>query len=366
MTNFLLAGGGTAGHVNPLLALADAFSAQDPSNRVWALGTAEGLETELVPARGYELLAVARLPFPRKLSAYAFKFPFAFLKAISTVKRYLKLHKIDIVVGFGGYASAPAYIAARQLGIPSVVHEANALPGWANKLGAKSAAAVGVAFALTPLPKAHLVGMPLRREIEILIDSIAGSPDLPAAKANARKFFGLSPDSTTLLVTGGSLGAKRINETIEESRKVLSAAGIQVLHIVGGRSDLEAVNTPDYVRISYCDRMDLAILASDFAVSRAGSSTVSEFTAVGLPAAYVPYPIGNGEQRFNVSDVIAAGGGVLVEDRDFSPEYVAQDLVAMVSNTKRLREMAAAAQSAGIADGTSRLLALVSGVLSGR
>ncbi len=366
MTNFLLAGGGTAGHVNPLLALADEITDRDANNTVWALGTSEGLETKLVPAKGYELLAVARLPFPRKLNAYAFKFPFAFLKAIATVKRYIRLHKIDIVVGFGGYASAPAYIAAKQLGVPVVVHEANALPGWANKLGAKYAAAVGVTFALTPLPKAHLVGMPLRKEIEILVDSIAGSPDLPLAKANARKFFGLAPDSTTLLVTGGSLGAKRINETIEASRKVLSAAGIQVLHIVGGKSDLEPIVSTDYVRIAYCDRMDLAILASDVAVSRAGSSTVSEFAAVGLPAVYVPYAVGNGEQRFNVADVIAAGGGLMVEDKDFSAEYVARDLVALVSNSKRLLEMSIAARESGIADGTDRLYALVAGVLSAK
>ena len=199
----------------------------------------------------------------------------------------------------------------------------------------QEAAAVGVAFALTPLPKAHLVGMPLRREIEILIDSIAGSPDLPAAKANARKFFGLSPDSTTLLVTGGSLGAKRINETIEESRKVLSAAGIQVLHIVGGRSDLEAVNTPDYVRISYCDRMDLAILASDFAVSRAGSSTVSEFTAVGLPAAYVPYPIGNGEQRLNAMDLVEAGRAKIVQQSDFDAHYVQENIKRLLDQSEK-------------------------------
>lgn len=366
MTNFLLAGGGTAGHVNPLLALADALTDKDAANQVWALGTAEGLETKLVPARGYELLAVAKLPFPRKLNGYAFRFPFAFLHAISTVKRYLKLHKIDLVVGFGGYASAPAYIAAKQLGIPAVVHEANALPGWANRLGAKSAAAVGVAFASTDLPKAHLVGMPLRKEIEILVESIDGSPDLPRAKANAREFFGLAPDSTTLLVTGGSLGAKRINETVEDSRNILSAAGIQVLHIVGGNSDLEPIETKEYVRLSYCDRMDLAILASDFAVSRAGSSTVSEFAAAGLPALYVPYPVGNGEQRFNVTDLLAAGGGMVVDDREFTPEFVARDLVAAVSNSKRLKEMSIAAKSAGISNGTERLMALVSGVLSGR
>jgi UDP-N-acetylglucosamine--N-acetylmuramyl-(pentapeptide) pyrophosphoryl-undecaprenol N-acetylglucosamine transferase len=355
MTRFLLAGGGTAGHVNPLLSLADALMADDESNKVWALGTKEGLEANLVPARGYELLTVDRLPFPRKLSLYALRFPFKFRAAINQVKRYLKANQIDAVVGFGGYASAPAYLAAKALGVPFVVHEANALPGWANKLGAKSAKAVGIAFASTPLPNATFVGMPLRAEIEAIAEH--------ADKEAARIHFGLDPDTATLLVTGGSLGAKRINETIEESRRVLSAAGIQVLHIMGGRSDLPEVHDKDYVRISYCDRMDLAIAASDFAVSRAGASTVCEFAAIGLPAAYVPYPVGNGEQKLNVADFVAAEGGVMVLDADFTPAYVANQLVPLVSNSRALAAMSAKAKKVGVADGTARLLELVKGVL---
>jgi UDP-N-acetylglucosamine--N-acetylmuramyl-(pentapeptide) pyrophosphoryl-undecaprenol N-acetylglucosamine transferase len=355
MTNFLLAGGGTAGHVNPLLSLADAIKADNSNNSVWALGTKEGLESKLVPEGGYELLTVERLPFPRRPSLYAITFPVRFARAIAACKRYIREHKIDVVVGFGGYASAPAYLAAKSLGIPSVVHEANALPGWANKLGAKSAKAVGVTFRSTPIKNATFVGMPLRREIE----AITAGADREAARIH----FGLDPDTVTLLVTGGSLGAKRINETIEVARRVLSAAGIQVLHIMGGRSELVEVHEKDYVRIAYCDRMDLAIAASNFAVSRAGSSTVSEFSAIGLPAAYVPYPVGNGEQKLNVADLIAAGGGVVVADADFNAEYVANELVPMISNSRMLTEMAAKAKKAGVADGTERLLNLVKGVL---
>lgn len=355
MTRFLLAGGGTAGHVNPLLSLADAIIADDSANQVWALGTREGLEANLVPERGYELLTVERLPFPRKPSLYALSFPLRFRRAISQVKSYLKANQIDVVVGFGGYASAPAYLAAKSLGIPVVVHEANALPGWANKLGAKSAKAVGVAIQSTQLANSVFVGMPLRKEIEAIAEY--------ADKEAARIHFGLDPDTVTLLVTGGSLGAKRINETIEASRKVLAAAGIQVLHIMGGRSDLPEVHEKDYVRIAYCDRMDLAIAASNFAVSRAGASTVSEFAAVGLPAAYVPYPVGNGEQKLNVADLVAAEGGVLVLDADFTPSYVANNLVPLVSDSRELAKMASRAKKVGIADGTARLLALVKGVL---
>jgi UDP-N-acetylglucosamine--N-acetylmuramyl-(pentapeptide) pyrophosphoryl-undecaprenol N-acetylglucosamine transferase len=355
MTNYLLAGGGTAGHVNPLLALADAIRSQSSSNQVFALGTAEGLETQLVPARGYELLTIERVPFPRRINSYAFRFPFAFINAVRQCEQIISRNKIDVVVGFGGYASAPAYLAAKRVGVPIVIHEANALPGWANKFGSRFAAAVGVTFEGTPLRNASVVGMPLRKEIERLATG--------ADKSAARKYFGLDPNTVTLLVTGGSLGARKLNQTIEDSRKLLAAAGIQVIHIVGGKSEFAEVNQSDYRRIKYCDRMDLAIAASDFAVARAGASTVSEFAAVGLPAAYVPYPVGNGEQRHNVESLVERGGGLLVLDADFSQDYVSEQLVPLVSNTKRLSEMSSAAKSAGVADGTARLFKLVQSVL---
>ena len=166
-----------------------------------------------------------------------------------------------------------------------------------------------------------------------------------------------------LLVTGGSLGAKRINDTIESSRKALAAAGVQVLHIVGSRSELAEVSEPGYLRISYCDRMDLAIAAADVAVARAGASTVSEFSAVGLPAVYVPYAVGNGEQALNAKTVVKAGGAVLVADSNFTPEYVSSTVIPLVSSTKQIKAMAAAAKSVGLVDGTKRLFDLVQSVL---
>jgi len=361
MTRYLLAGGGTAGHVNPLLALADAIRATEPESQVWALGTAEGLESRLVPERGYELLTVPRLPFPRRLNAAALKFPLRYAAAVNRVVGFLKSNRIDVVVGFGGYASAPAYSAARRLGIPVVIHEANALPGMANRMAARRAAAVGVAFRNTDLPGANFVGMPLRREIETLADGVS-----LADRFAARAHFGLDEDAATLLVTGGSLGAKRLNDTIEAVRPALRNAGIQVLHIVGDRSELEAVREPGYVRLKYCDRMDLAIAAADFAVCRAGAATVSEFTAIGLPAVYVPYPVGNGEQRFNVADVVDAGGGLLCLDADFTPEYVAANLIPLVSDSRARGLIANAAKAVGVSDGSARVLALVQSVLAKR
>lgn len=342
-----------------MLALADAISHDSAENEIWALGTQEGLEARLVPQRGYRLLTIERLPFPRKINAQAFGFFGRFFKAVKKVEAYLREHQIEVVVGFGGYASAPAYLAAKNLKIPLVVHEANALPGMANRWAAGFASAVGVAFRNTKLKRASFVGMPLRKEVEALASHQKNRADISAARAH----FGLDESATTLLVTGGSLGARSLNQTIAASEALLTAAGIHLLHITGDRSELDEVTTPELARIKYCDRMDLAITAADFAVARAGAATVSEFAAVGLPAVYVPYPVGNGEQVYNVQDLLAAKGGILCLDKDFTPDFVREVLIPAVSNSRARADFAQAAKSVGVADGSQRLLTLIKGVL---
>ena len=345
---FLLAGGGTGGHVNPLLALAQLLRAE--GHEVLTLGTKEGLEARLVPERGFELLTVARLPLPRKFSLSSLIFPIRLLVEVFRTLGYLRRHKIDAVVGFGGYASPPAYIAAFLARKPIVVHEANAKAGFANRLGAKLGGKVAIAFPNSNL-KGTLTGMPLRQEI---VESATGYD-----KGQARIELGLDPVLPTLLVTGGSLGAKRINDAIIDSLDQLRAAGVQVLHIVGERANLPEVSTPGYVRMNYCTRMDAAIGAADLAVSRAGASTVAEFAAAGLPAIYVPYPVGNGEQRFNAVQVTEAGGAQIVADQDFSAGFVAEKVIPIISHASTLKAMAAASKSVGIPDATQLLRDLV-------
>jgi UDP-N-acetylglucosamine--N-acetylmuramyl-(pentapeptide) pyrophosphoryl-undecaprenol N-acetylglucosamine transferase len=358
LTNYLLAGGGTAGHVNPLLAVANALIERSPSDRVIVLGTKEGLESRLVPAAGFQLLIIQKLPFPRRPGFRALTFPFQFFAAASTIRKYIREHSINIVVGFGGYVSAPAYVAAKREKIPLVIHEANALPGIANRIGNRFASAAGKTFRSANMANTEFVGMPLRESITAL----ATKKDAAAA----RKHFGLRPDQFTLLVTGGSLGARSINSTIESSRPLLAAAGIQVLHIVGGGSELEEVSEDQYARVRYVDQMELAIAASDFAVARAGAATVSEFSAIGLPALYIPYPVGNGEQKFNLQDVLAAGGAVTISDSEFTPEYVRATLIPMLSDSKALSRMAESAKEAGVLDGTERFVKLIDEVLAAR
>ncbi len=189
--------------------------------------------------------------------------------------------------------------------------------------------------------------MPLRREIETL--------DRAASRAEALEYFGLDPERPVLLVTGGSLGARRINATVVGSAAALLAAGWSVLHIVGGKAEVSDPSLPHYRMLDYCDRMELALSAADAAVSRAGAATVSELTALGIAAVYVPYPVGNGEQRFNARGVIDAGGGVLVDDAAFQPGWVDSILVPLLADRPRIAAMARAAESIGVLDGADRM-----------
>jgi UDP-N-acetylglucosamine--N-acetylmuramyl-(pentapeptide) pyrophosphoryl-undecaprenol N-acetylglucosamine transferase len=351
MTTYLLAGGGTAGHVNPLLAVADALTARDPEATVIVLGTAEGLEARLVPARGYELETIPKLPFPRRLNGSSMSFGGRFRRAITTTAEIMARRGVDVVVGFGGYASAPAYVAARRARVPLIIHEANARPGLANRLGVLYTRYVGVAFHGTRLRHSRFVGMPLRREIETI--------DRDAARREGIDFFGLDPERKTLLVTGGSLGARRLNTTIAESAATVVAAGWQIVHIVGRSGEFADPGHEHYHVVEYCDRMDLALAVADFAVSRAGAATVSELSALGIPAVYVPYPVGNGEQRYNASDSVHAGGAVLVADADFQPAWVNSVLLPLLEDDVRVHDMAVQSRHAGTFDGNARMLDLI-------
>jgi UDP-N-acetylglucosamine--N-acetylmuramyl-(pentapeptide) pyrophosphoryl-undecaprenol N-acetylglucosamine transferase len=212
-----------------------------------------------------------------------------------------------------------------------------------------------VTFGNTDLPNRVVTGMPLRSEIEGL--------DVGSSRELARVSFGLDPQATTILVTGGSLGAKRINEAVLAARPVLEAAGVQVLHIVGKAAGLPEEKAGGYLRLEYRDRMDQAFAAADLVISRAGASTVSEISALGLPAIYVPYPVGNGEQAFNAADSVAAGAAKLVSDADFDAGYIASEVIPLVSSRPKLTELSRQARQIGIRNGAARLLALVAGVL---
>jgi UDP-N-acetylglucosamine--N-acetylmuramyl-(pentapeptide) pyrophosphoryl-undecaprenol N-acetylglucosamine transferase len=351
VTRYLLAGGGTAGHVNPLLAVADRIVVREPDAVIRVLGTADGLESRLVPARGYELLVVPRLVFPRRPNVAALRFPGRLGRLVAQIRGLIREHRIDVVVGFGGYVSAPAYLAARRERTAIAIHEANARPGLANRLGARLTPFVGTAFRSARLPHARFVGMPLRREIESL--------DRPAERREALAHFGLSPARPTLLVTGGSQGATHINETVNAAAATIIGAGWQILHVTGEGRGLPPTELAHYVLLPYCDRMELALAAADLAVARAGAATVSEFSALGVPAVYVPLAIGNGEQRLNARDVVEAGGALLVENPLFTPRWILDRLVPLLEDRALIAGMAARALSVGVLDGADRMVDLI-------
>lgn len=354
MTRWLLAGGGTAGHVNPLLAVADTIRAQSPDDTVHVLGTAEGLEARLVPLRGYELLIIPKVPFPRRPDAAAVQFPVRLRAAVRATKQLMLDHGIESVIGFGGFAAAPAYLAAQSAGATLSLHEANARPGLANRLGARQASRVGVAFADTPLPGAVHVGMPLRPELVRLAD-----PDVRAGvRRAAATHFGLDADRPVLLVTGGSQGALRLNQAVTATAQDITALGWQVIHLTGDRHTLPEGLPDGYVPLHYADRMDLALALADAAVSRSGAATTSELTALGIPAIYIPYPVGNGEQRLNAAGVVAAGGALLVDDAHFDAAWIRANVLPLLSDRARLDRMSSQASALGVLDGSERMLEL--------
>jgi UDP-N-acetylglucosamine--N-acetylmuramyl-(pentapeptide) pyrophosphoryl-undecaprenol N-acetylglucosamine transferase len=352
----VLAGGGSAGHVSPLLATADALRRLAPGTAITALGTSRGLEANLVPARGYPLELVPRVRVPRKPSVEWLAMPGRLRVAVRAAGAVLDRVRADAVVGFGGYVSAPAYLAARRRGIPVVVHEANPRAGLANRLGARSAARVVTATDnVAGLRDTVTLGLPIRREIATL--------DRAACRAEGREAFGLREDLPTLLVTGGSQGARTLNTAAIGAAGALARAGVQVLHAAGPRNEVPAptvaTGDPPYVLVSYLDRMELAYAAADLVLCRSGANTCAELTAVGLPGAYVPLPHGNGEQRLLAEPIVAAGGGLMVADAECTPEWVAATLPPILSDPARLAAMGKAAGGLGHRDADVALARVV-------
>lgn len=260
----MVAGGGTAGHVEPALNLADALLRTAPQTVVTAMGTAEGLETRLVPARGYELDLIPRVPLPRRPSKELVTLPGRLRAAVRRSREILSERQADVLVGFGGFVSLPAYLAARGR-VPIVIHEANAKAGLANKVGARFTPFLAEATAGS-LPGAIRIGIPLRESIAHL--------DRAARREQACARWGLDPDRPCLLVFGGSQGARSLNDAVVAAAPTLLGAGVQVLHGYGAKNadQVRSVqDLPDYHALDYIDGMDEAYAAADMAVCRAGA-----------------------------------------------------------------------------------------------
>ncbi len=346
MVRVVVAGGGTAGHTSPLIATVAALRAVEPGIQITAIGTPRGLETTVIPAAGIDLRLVDPVPLPRRLSGDLIRVPLRLHAAVSQARAVLVERRADVLVGFGGYVSMPAYLAARRLGIPVIIHEQNAVPGLANKVAARFARRTLVSFPRTPLPGAEFIGMPLRPELIRLAER-----GRAASREHAASVFGLDPSRPTLLVSGGSQGARSINIALGAARDALLAQGVQILHVIGPRNITDAdVRVTDattgaaYLPVAFVEHMEDAYAAADLMLGRSGAGTVVETAVVGLPAILVPLPHGNGEQARNADPLVAAGAAVVVPDGELTAERLVREVGRCIHDPEVLAARARAGQ----------------------
>ncbi|WP_026927335.1 undecaprenyldiphospho-muramoylpentapeptide beta-N-acetylglucosaminyltransferase [Granulicoccus phenolivorans] len=354
MVSVVLAGGGTAGHTSPLIATADRIAELVPDVTRTVIGTPKGLESRVIPAAGLTLELIPPVPMPRKPSPQLFAVPGKLWGAVSAASEILRRARADVLVGFGGYVSMPAYVAARRLKLPIVVHEQNAVPGLANKVAAKLTTEIFTSFESTPLPHATYIGLPVRKAIQQL--------DRAALRSEAAASFGLDPTRPTLLVSGGSQGARSINKAVLEAYPKLLAAGVQVLHVLGPKNFTEEMTTVTdettgaiYQPVAYVDRMELAYAVADLMLCRSGAGTVVETAVVGLPCIFVPLPHGNGEQAKNCESLVTAGAAELVADQALTGLWLADRVITLLGDKPALAAMSEAARGHVPADADDRL-----------
>jgi UDP-N-acetylglucosamine--N-acetylmuramyl-(pentapeptide) pyrophosphoryl-undecaprenol N-acetylglucosamine transferase len=359
LRSVVLAGGGTGGHIYPLLAFADCLRRHHPGVRITTFGSPRGMENDLIPPHGYDLRVIPAYQLPRSLNMNLMRTPDRMWKAARAAGQVIDEVQAEVIVGFGGYVSVPAYLAAWRRELPIVIHEVNVPPGVANRMGMKMTKHVAVGFEHQPhqaesLRDARVVGVPLRTGITRL--------DRQARRAEALAHFGLRPDLPVLFVSGGSSGARTINLAVSGAAKEIARAGVQVLHVQGGRNDPFEVPSDlpvPYRVVPYLSDMELGYAVADLMLCRGGAITVAELTAIGLPGVYVPYPHSNQEQKRNALPVVQAGGGLLVDDAELSPGWVERTVVPLVRDPHRLATMGAAAATYGRRDGDEALLAYV-------
>ncbi|SIS42902.1 UDP-N-acetylglucosamine-N-acetylmuramylpentapeptide N-acetylglucosamine transferase [Corynebacterium appendicis CIP 107643] len=334
--HIVVAGGGTAGHIEPALAVAevlrDSYGAE-----VTALGTEKGLETTIIPARGFPLELIEPVPIPRKKPLKLLGVPAKLIRSVAQTRATLKKTQAGAVFGTGGYVSASAYLAARSLRIPFYVLETNALAGMANKLGVKLG---GTGFNAVPdsgMP-GEVLGIPVRPGVGVDDDGVKAK--------RGYKAWNLDPQRPTVLVTGGSQGARSINTAVQGAVGRLTAAGYQVLHAYGRKNDAPPAHER-YTAVPYIDDMEAAYAVADVVICRSGAMTVAENSAAGVPAIYIPLPHGNGEQGLNSAHVVDAGAAVRIDDADLTPDALVEAVNGILGPGGNAAAMRAALDDSG-------------------
>ncbi|MFF3035912.1 glycosyltransferase [Streptomyces rubiginosohelvolus] len=358
----VIGAGGTGGHIYPGLALAEALRRADPDAVISFIGTERGLETTLIPAAGYRLHTVDMIPFDPALGAKRFLLPAALLRSGAQARSVLRTQKAQVVVGMGGYPSAPAIVGAKMAGLPSVIHESNAVPGRANQFAARLTEHLTVAFDGS---RAHLSGGERARTVGMPIAASLAALDRPALREEARHAFGIPDGARVVLFNGGSLGAARLTAAavglaarwrgrgdvhlliktgpaaLAETRRKLMQAGAGT---AGHPHGPDAGVGPVAQAVPYLDRMDLAYAVADLVVCRAGSATIAELATTGVPAVLVPYPHAPGDHQTHNARVLSdAGAAHLVPDAETTADRLAEIIDPLLADPARLAVMGRAA-----------------------
>lgn len=349
----LITGGGTGGHIYPALAIARGFLEKYPQGRVLYVGTAKGLEADIVPKAGLDFKTVTVQGLPRELSWETVAFGWRFLRGLRQARTILKEFKPDLVVGTGGYVCGPVVMLAALEGTPTLLHEQNALPGIANKLLARLVNQVAITFqeAEKYFPgktKIKLTGLPIRPEI------------LRASKGEAWAKLGLQPDKPLLLVTGGSRGARSLNQAMPEVYRQLDGyKDVQILHLTGQLTYQETLEGLSSAGINWVEKgniiikpylynMEDALAAADLIVCRAGATTLAEITAKGLPSILVPYPFAaENHQEYNARALESHGAALVIKDSELTGGLLAGQVRELLQDRDRLRAMGQASLSLG-------------------
>ena len=353
----VIAGGGTAGHVNPAIALGRALG----DATVTFIGTHSGAEARLVPAAGFSFETIEVEGFDRSRPLSLFKVGATAVGAVGTARKLLRRLDPDVVVGMGGYVALPVVLAARLSRLPVVIHEQNSVFGLTNRICRRIARRVAVSFEETLKeagPRAVRTGNPVLPELAQM--------DKDAEKAAAIARFDLDKGRKTLLVFGGSQGARRINQAVPGLVSLWSDKDDrQILHITGSSAASQAEDSSDpsrlvYRRVGYVERMQEPYAVADLALVRGGATTVAELGAVGLPALVVPYPYHRDKQQeLHGRALERAGAAKVILDEETTPERVAREADAILGDDGLLSQMKKAALSAGHPDAADALAAVV-------
>jgi UDP-N-acetylglucosamine--N-acetylmuramyl-(pentapeptide) pyrophosphoryl-undecaprenol N-acetylglucosamine transferase len=343
-TRLLIAASGTGGHLFPAIALAQ----QLPDYQIEWLGTANRLETSLVPEQ-YPLNTIPVEGFQQKLSLKTLKIVSGFFSSIWQTQKLIKEHKIDAVFTTGGYIAAPGILAARLCQKPAIIHESNYIPGKVTKFLSRWCDAVALGFAGTaqylPQAKTVHVGTPVRSQFLTPQPLELDIPD----------------DAVVILVVGGSQGAIALNKLIREAAPAWFDLGAYVLHLTGN-SDPEAgsLQHPQYISLPFADNMAGLLQRANLAISRAGAGTIAELAFTGTPAVLIPYPFAaEDHQTYNAQEYKNAGAGIVYQQSELTAERLQAQVTQWLRSPELLQEMAAKAKTLAVTDSATRLAELV-------